>query len=442
VTAEIAIINRSAVALATDSAVTLQVRGMDKVYNSADKLFELSNKDPFGIMIYNNLEFMGLSLEVLIKQFRDQKGNVHYQSAEDIASEFFSFIAGQCFGETELQKLHAVALLDEIIDELSNNWRQQVDYEIIQKGRDTDYPGLLTKNITSMVHQYTLYADAAGFSDSEFKKKILSEYSETFSIVRDKYFGRLPLSDEHKSDIDKLCLLALIKDKHSQFFTGMVFAGFGKEEQFPSLISYEIDGIISDRLKIRKTEEVKTDRTKITGEVLPFAQREMVDRFLYGIDPNFENGIEEFLDVSINSACLSVINAASIRSRKKRNSLQAASEAAAQSALRQWRDTMVPTIKNKFKEEVQDMIFLMPKQELATLAQELINLTSVKRKFSNGKETVGGPIDVAVISRIDGFVWVQRKHYFRAELNPRYFSRKFGTMDDKKLRKGEGHETI
>jgi hypothetical protein len=79
---------------------------------------------------------------------------------------------------------------------------------------------------------------------------------------------------------------------------------------------------------------------------------------------------------------------------------------------------------------------------LAKLAQELINLTSVKRKFSNGKETVGGPIDVAVISRIDGFVWVQRKHYFSAELNPRYFSRKFGVMDGKRTGKGEGHETI
>jgi len=37
--------------------------------------------------------------------------------------------------------------------------------------------------------------------------------------------------------------------------------------------------------------------------------------------------------------------------------------------------------------------------------------------------TVGGPIDVAVITKGDGFVWVKRKHYFRAELNPRFMSR-------------------
>jgi hypothetical protein len=63
---------------------------------------------------------------------------------------------------------------------------------------------------------------------------------------------------------------------------------------------------------------------------------------------------------------------------------------------------------------------------MASLAEAMVNLTSVKRKFSAEKETVAGPIDVAVISKSDGFIWVKRKHYFDAELNPRYFVRKFG----------------
>lgn len=69
----------------------------------------------------------------------------------------------------------------------------------------------------------------------------------------------------------------------------------------------------------------------------------------------------------------------------------------------------------------------MPKQELASFAEALVNITVAKRKVSAELETVGGPIDVAVISRHEGFVWVKRKHYFDAGLNPRYFWRKFGT---------------
>ena len=63
---------------------------------------------------------------------------------------------------------------------------------------------------------------------------------------------------------------------------------------------------------------------------------------------------------------------------------------------------------------------LLPKEELAELAEALVNLTSLKRRVSPADETVGGPIDVAIISKGDGLVWIKRKHYFKPELNPRY----------------------
>ena len=47
-------------------------------------------------------------------------------------------------------------------------------------------------------------------------------------------------------------------------------------------------------------------------------------------------------------------------------------------------------------------------------------------------ETVGGPIDVAVISKGDGFVWVKRKHYFPADLNNHFFRNYFRGIDDEK----------
>ena len=40
-------------------------------------------------------------------------------------------------------------------------------------------------------------------------------------------------------------------------------------------------------------------------------------------------------------------------------------------------------------------------------------------------ETVGGPIDVAVISKGDGFIWIKRKHYFEGDMNPQFFANYF-----------------
>jgi hypothetical protein len=38
-------------------------------------------------------------------------------------------------------------------------------------------------------------------------------------------------------------------------------------------------------------------------------------------------------------------------------------------------------------------------------------------------ESVGGPIDVAVISSGDGFVWIRRKQYFSLADNPHFLLR-------------------
>ncbi|MDC5096393.1 hypothetical protein OHW41_10530, partial [Acinetobacter baumannii] len=74
---------------------------------------------------------------------------------------------------------------------------------------------------------------------------------------------------------------------------------------------------------------------------------------------------------------------------------------------------------------VVNMVSALPKDELAAMAESLVNLTAFKRRISESLETVGGPIDVAVISKGDGLVWVKRKQYFPAELNQHFFKNYF-----------------
>jgi hypothetical protein len=80
-------------------------------------------------------------------------------------------------------------------------------------------------------------------------------------------------------------------------------------------------------------------------------------------------------------------------------------------------------------------VSFLPKDELAAMAESLVNLTSFKRKISLDAETVGGPIDVAVISKGDGFIWIKRKHYFKPELNSGFFNNYF--QENKKEPKNE-----
>jgi hypothetical protein len=55
--------------------------------------------------------------------------------------------------------------------------------------------------------------------------------------------------------------------------------------------------------------------------------------------------------------------------------------------------------------------------------RHIIGSLEERQKYSTEMETVGGPIDVAVISKGDGFIWIKRKHYFDKEHNPQFFAR-------------------
>lgn len=77
--------------------------------------------------------------------------------------------------------------------------------------------------------------------------------------------------------------------------------------------------------------------------------------------------------------------------------------------------------REKYVKPIMDVVSMLPKDDLAGMAESLVNLTSFKRKVTLD-ETVGGPIDVAVISKGDGFVWIKRKLYFKGELNPQFFA--------------------
>jgi hypothetical protein len=91
-------------------------------------------------------------------------------------------------------------------------------------------------------------------------------------------------------------------------------------------------------------------------------------------------------------------------------------------------DTTIRELKDESAGETDDAVMFMAKSDLPNFAEALVNITSVKSRASLDTESVGGPIDVAVISRDDGFVWVKRKHYFDPSLNPRFFVRKYGSI--------------
>ncbi|MBF6187367.1 MULTISPECIES: hypothetical protein [Nocardia] len=80
-------------------------------------------------------------------------------------------------------------------------------------------------------------------------------------------------------------------------------------------------------------------------------------------------------------------------------------------------DVMPYTLALQQQLQTQLVVPPMPIQDAIDLAEFLVQTTIGFVRFSPGSPTVGGPIEIAAITRHEGFVWVKRKHFFDRALN-------------------------
>lgn len=88
--AGICIMNRNAIAMAADSAVT--VGDHAAIHNSANKLFSLSRIAPVSLIIYANATLMTVPVEIIVKQYKKQLGDKTFPNLSNYVDDFLSFI--------------------------------------------------------------------------------------------------------------------------------------------------------------------------------------------------------------------------------------------------------------------------------------------------------------------------------------------------------------
>lgn len=203
---------------------------------------------------------------------------------------------------------------------------------------------------------------------------------------------------------------------------GVVIAGFGEKEHFPRLIRMQVIGIAVD-LPLYFVEAVVSIEAGREAVVVPLAQKEMVETFMEGIDPKLKEMIETSTRTLFQKMSDIIIDEVRIKHPKEATQLRKKVSAGLGALLPSVYDEWTKFRRKGYTDPVMQMVASLPKDELGAMAESLVNLTRFKRRISNEQETVGGPIDVAVITKGDGFVWTKRKHYFAPELNPRYMAR-------------------
>ena len=401
-TSEVLIMTPSAVAMAADSVVTING---NKTYEGVNKLFMLSKNPPMGIMIYNNVNFIAIPFETLIKDFREQiMDDETVNTVDDFRNKFKEYLENEPkknnFPMLSLQDKIKI-FTDHMVNEVSNLDENTIDEWLIDNG------GL---------DVFDEYKDII-FIDNDS----LENFNNCLKDI-------LPeLNSDKKVKLHEVLKNIFVQIMVLENYTGVAIVGFETDKLFPSCTLFKIRYIYDDKFIFDNVENDEVGGKK--GVIFaPLAQTDVIELFLTSLDTLTEEQLKMYFN--------NMLNGYNNRLKDLVKSEDSISDDDAEKVISildkvqnkhsdfdKRFDKFISGLKRNNRNPILNSIMFLPKDELSNLAESLINITSLKRKVQDGLETVGGDVDVAIITKGDGFIWTKRKHYFKPELNPHYFNR-------------------
>jgi len=406
-TAIVGILNKRATVMAADSAVTVKNDKGVKIYNTETKIFKLSDEHPIGVMIYDNVEFMGTPWELIFNLYRKERGNMACHSVQEYAEMFIGFLKDNDFFSSDESR--ETYLLQEI-SAFYNLVKDEVSELMEKEGISIDDSSAVRKKVKDVIDEIIGICKEAEICP-DFKKYSEKEFSKTNKLFIDSLMEAC--GEEHlPTNMRKEWQHAIFTHLCSNNFidnlgTGVVFIGYGDQDIFSSVFPTVIGGAIDNRLRYFFNLE-RAD--KITHEnsacILPFAQGDVMITMMKGIAPNMYTAITEEVRQLTEKAVRQVAEKLGVSDDEK------VTEAAApviEMTQKELEEKIDDIIMEKFTSGLVNTVEFFNVEDMVNMAESLISITNLQRHITLSEETVGGPIDVAVITKTDGFKWVKQK---------------------------------
>ncbi|TOO22234.1 hypothetical protein, partial [Vibrio parahaemolyticus] len=291
-TAEIAVMNRSAVALAADSAVTVTSTNGEKIYNGAEKLFALSKQHPVGIMVYGSGSLCGVPWELIIKEYRKELDGECFDTLEQYAESFWEFLAANDrLIPTDLRETHLKGFLSNIYDTIQRFTEPRIERFIAQSAgkapSNEETNAIFIESIQELNNILAQNEQFTTFDEDALRE--LNAYVEDFVESDFKPQIEAPFSQEVWSEIKRCFVEAVSRPVELGSNSGIVFAGYGEQEFFPTVLAFNLRGYFQDTL--RCSPNLGKSAAAGGSGLIAYAQEEVVQTFMTGINPDLHREI-------------------------------------------------------------------------------------------------------------------------------------------------------
>ena len=321
------------------------------------------------MMIFGAATFGSISLESLIKDYKKQ---TDFEELDDILKIKKSFI-----------------------EYLKN---------ILYKISDFEYKFTLFKENLLKKLNYDSMENIIKYLDN-YKDEEILPFLENNSFLDVEFEDIANILGNVDIDILKKYLTVMLVDSSS----GVVIAGFNMNEFRPSYIYFDLITKYKNEIIISDSESYINSEENL---IVPFAQDDVTDTFISGINNEFIDFLEyciynyndeysnEIIEFLIEKGCADIKSIekqlGDIKKINKKNT-----------------EEFMEKIKN-YKEingdYVSEGVKDVSTDVLVTIAENLIESTSLKRKLDSNLDSVGGDIDIITITQ-DGLVYGSKIDY-------------------------------
>ena len=420
-TAVVGILNKRGIAIAADSAVTMsRGRKGEKIANSANKMLRLTSANPISVMVTGSASLLGVPWDVIIRRYRQKRGNNSFPTVQACVNDFFSYIPTEpAFFEEDMVNRFLGYLISEFYDTIC---RDVPEKEYDDDGNVTNEEEVF-QVMNNAMRRISKKAKTVGtcqqFVDYDFERFIAIAKDTIDQHFKEITADDIPGPEQYSSGLTKK--LRPIFDQCFYDFTmarpidgtTLVFSGYGESEEYPVLLHADVDGGFDKRTHyyIFEDEIVKISDDNPTA-ICPFAQADVMMGLLTGITPRYNREAINIAEESLSNYLASYINTKdnegspiSPEIKKKLSSIK-------------YNDLIRKFAKQNYRLRISERkqwlktLHDYDLQDMARLAENLITITSFERHMTFSQEGVGGPIDLAVITKNNGFTWLNRKSWY------------------------------
>lgn len=423
-TAIVGILNKRAAVMAADSALTVSRGDRRKIYNDETKIFRLSDSNPVGMMLFSSVEFMKTPWNVIAELYRAKKGGEKFYSLRDYVNNFLGFIANEpLLGiDEEAQHNYLLYEMGDYLSRVQKNAMTDEDarQEVIRLGMELNEDNVrnmmndsimnVIQMITDEVHENDVCPLLEGYSFQQFRKYAKNDFDILMDHCKEEGIPGVRSEWEH----------AIYEYMKSSLFyngTGLVFVGFGENELYPSLIPVYVSGVFDGKLRYAFNESEEAIISKENpAAIQPFAQTDVMITMMKGIAPDLYSKAHDMNQKSIENTKLKMIEA--MREEGVDESvIENVLDVDMSEVEESFGDTMLQYVQDEYVDGIIDAVDSFNINDMANMAENLVSITNLQRHMTSSEESVGGPVDVAVITRKEGFKWVKHKHWYDKEMN-------------------------